>query len=126
MFLGDCRLLNTIRASTFLIDSSFWFPHSKLSPSTPTKFREEPVAGNGYPFVRLLVDIFSIVDREDVNYLFFSIGDIKKPELADAVSPSIGGVTSKLLDVVSPKRFHLDLGVNKGVEFLPQKSSIAR
>ena len=41
-FLGDCRLLNTIRASTFLIHSSFWFPHLEFPPSTPTKFRKEP------------------------------------------------------------------------------------
>jgi len=75
--------------------------------------------------LNLSVSIFSVINRKDIDYFFVLIDNIEKPELADAVSPCIGRVTLKLLDVIPPKRFCFDLGVNKGIKFLLQESGVA-
>jgi hypothetical protein len=61
----------------------------------------------------LSVCIFSIISGKDVDDLIFLIHDIEEPEFADSVSPCVRGVPLKLLDVVSPEWFCLELGIDK-------------
>jgi len=76
--------------------------------------------------VVLPVGIFSIINREDIDNLLLLIHNVEQPELAYSISPGFRGVPLKLLDVVAPEGFRLDLGIDKGVEFPSQESGVAR
>jgi len=79
-----------------------------------------PSAGMiGWLSFQLFVSIFSVVNGENVNHLFFLIDNIEQSELTDSIPPSVRRVSLELFDVVAPKGGSFQLRIYKRVELLP-------
>jgi len=72
----------------------------------------------------LFVCILAVINSQDVDNSVFLINNVEEPELTDAVSPCIGIISLKLLDVISPERLFLNLWIHKRVEFFSQETGI--
>lgn len=74
---------------------------------------------------RLPIDVFTVIDREDVYDVLLLIDPVEDPELADSVSPCFGAVVPELSDIDPEVRLNAELKIYAFFQLGSDKSLLA-